>query len=132
MKRKWFPYAGLAVGVWALLPKFSGPVLNTSDRVEIADHVVPGIVILAVSAAAVLVARRRSGSSGTPLFVIGLVVALAGLWMTATHVPLVAQASRDEVPWDGAVYHSLPGLAVLLLGLAWAAAYWSEAAPADA
>lgn len=131
MWRERLPYAGVAVGVWALLPKFAGPVLDTTDRVEFADHVVPGVLVLAVSIVAVAGALRKRSLPAVALFVMGLVVALAGLWMTSTHLPLVAQATRGDAPWDGAVFHSLPGVAVLVLGIAWAAAYWSEAAPAE-
>jgi len=38
----------------------------------------------------------------------GLVVTLAGIWMTMTHVPLVAQASRGEAPWAGTLFHMTP------------------------
>ncbi len=113
--------AGLLAGAWALLPPYTGPALATADAVEFADHVVPGVAILAVSLAAALIARR--GASGSLLFAAGLVVALAGFWMTATHLPLVLQAMRAEAPWGATIYHSLPGLAVLALGTLWAATY---------
>lgn len=120
--------AGLLVGAWALLPPYSGPILNTADQVEFADHVVPGIAVIALSLAAVVFARRAS--NGNLLFAAGLGIVLAGFWMTATHVPLVLQATRGEAPWGATIYHSLPGLAVLALGVAWAAIY--RTAPSDA
>jgi hypothetical protein len=49
----------------------------------------------------------------------GLGVLLAGFWMTATHIPLVAQTTRDEVAAGAAIYHTLPGLAVAALGAVW-------------
>lgn len=109
---------GFLVGCWALLPPYTGPALNTESRVEFVDHVVPGAVILAISALALLLAWRRGGSS--ILFPAGLGIFLAGFWMTATHAPLVLQATRQEAPWGATVYHSLPGLAVLALGAVWA------------
>jgi hypothetical protein len=109
---------GLLVGCWAILPPYSGPFLATEDTVEFVDHVVPGIVILAISALTFLFARRRGGSS--TLFPAGLGIFLSGFWMTATHAPLVLQATRQEAPWGATVYHSLPGLAVLTLGAVWA------------
>lgn len=121
--------AGLLVGAWALLPPYSGPPLNTSDRVEFADHVVPGVIVIAVSALALLLARRANAS--TWLFPAGLVIVLAGFWMTATHLPLVLQATRAEAPWGATVYHSLPGLAVLVLGAVWAATYHAPDAPSE-
>ena len=121
--------AGLLVGIWAFLPPYTGPALNTAARVEFADHVVPAIVVVAISALALVVGRRR----GTDwlLFAAGLGVVLAGFWMTATHLPLVVQAMRGEAPWGATVYHSLPGLAVLGLGVAWALTYRSEPTPED-
>lgn len=109
---------GLLVGCWALIPPYTGPFLATDDTVEFVDHVVPGIVVIAISALAFLFARRP-GAAGV-LFPAGLGIFLAGFWMTATHAPLVLQATRDEAPWGATIYHSLPGLAVLALGAAWA------------
>ena len=114
------------MSAWALLPPFSGPALNTETRVEVADHVVPALVIAAVSVTILVLDRRLTSRPALPL-VAGLIVVLAGLWMVATHVPLVAQASRGEVTWAATAYHTVPSLAALALGLAWAGAHWSEA-----
>lgn len=130
MTRDQYPIAGVAIGVWAFLPKVAGPALNTADRVEFADHVVPAIVIVLASVTSFAVVRR-SAQPGTALFVAGLLVALSGLWMTATHFPLLVQAFRDEVDWGAALFHSLPGLAVLTLGTLWSVRFWSEAAPPE-
>ncbi len=111
--------AGLAIGAWAVLPPYVGPALATEARVEVADHVIPAVVILALSLAA-LAAGRRAESPGTAMFAAGLTVALAGLWMFLTHVPLLAQAFRGQAPMSAAVWHSLPGLAVIALGVTWA------------
>ena len=129
--RRWLPVMGLVVGVWAMLPKFVTPPLNTADRVEFADHVVPGLVVVAVSAA-VLALRRGAGSLGLVPFFAGAVVLLAGFWMVATHVPLVAQAFRDEAPWAGTVYHTAAAVAVFGLGLLWTASHWPDLAHAGA
>lgn len=118
--------AGLVVGAWALLPPYTGPPLATSTRVEVADHVVPGLVLLAV-VVVVLAAGRRRHPGALLMLVAGLVVALAGLWMIFTHLPLVAQALDGAVPWGATLYHSAPGLAVGGLGFVWARRYWSEA-----
>jgi hypothetical protein len=99
--------------------------LATSDRVEIADHVVPGVVVVVVSIVA-LVTLARSSDRSTFMFAAGLVVVLAGLWMFATHVPLLAQASRGEVTWGAALYHTGSALTVLVFGMAWVAAHWSD------
>lgn len=121
--------AGVVVGAWALLPPYTGPALNTAARVEFADHVVPGIVVVAISILTLLTGRRGRGDQ--LLFAAGLGVILAGFWMTATDLPLVMQAARAEAPWSATVYHSLPGLAVLVLGVTWALRYRSEPTPGD-
>ena len=122
---------GLVVGTWAMLPKFVSPPLNTLDRVEFADHVIPGILVVAVSAA-VLALRRRAGGAGLVPFFAGGVVLLAGFWMVLTHIPLVSQAFNDEAPWAGTVHHTSSALAVFGLGLLWVTAHWSDLAVAEA
>lgn len=64
-----------------------------------------------------LLAWRRAPALA--LFAGGLVVTLAGLWATATHVPLVVQAAGGRVDWVPAIHHALPGPVVLLLGAGW-------------
>lgn len=118
--------AGLAVGVWALVPPYVGPSLATAARVEFADHVVPAAAILSIAGATLWASAR--GVTPTLLFVAGLGVVLAGLWMTATHVPLVLQAMRGQAPWGATAYHSVPGLAVLALGGLWTARFWADEA----
>lgn len=120
------PLAGLVIGVWAVLPPYVGPRLNVEPRVEFADHVVPGVVVIALSLAAV-VAGARAARASTPMFVAGLAVVLAAVWMIATHVPLLAQASRGEVSYFAALYHTAPGVAVAALGGAWVARNWGDA-----
>ncbi|MDP9387163.1 MAG: hypothetical protein M3Q48_04360 [Actinomycetota bacterium] len=110
---------------WALLPPYTGPELATQTRVEVADHVVPALVVLALSLFAL--ARARRPAPGAFPLLAGLGVLLAGFWMTATHVPLVAQAARGEVAAGAAAYHSVPGVAVVVLGTVWAWAHWSDA-----
>lgn len=120
------PLLGLVVGAWALLPPYSGPELNTEMRVEVADHVVPGVVVILAALVALALAQRASRLDRV-LLGAGLAVLLAGFWMTATHVPLVAQALRDEAPVGGTIYHGVPGLVVGFLGAAWSGRYWTAA-----
>jgi hypothetical protein len=126
----WLGPAGLVAAGWAALPPYSGPSLEAARGAEVVDHVVPAGVLLLASVAT-LALRRRPGAAPAVLGC-GLLVALAGLWMTATHLPLVRQATGGGVPWDAVAYHSLPGLVVLALGLVWTARSWSAAAPAGA
>ncbi len=114
MRGRGLALAGLVAGLWAFVPYFSGPELNVAPRVEVADHLIPGIVVL-TACSATLVLRLRD----TMLLIAGMAVALAGFWMTATHLPLVLQAKNGEAAWGAALYHSLPGLAVLAVGVVW-------------
>ena len=129
--RRWLPVMGLVVGAWGILPKFVTPPLNTADRVEFADHVLPGLLVVAVSAA-VLVRQRRAGGARLVPFFAGGAVLLAGFWMVVTHIPLVAQAFNDEAPWAGTVHHTAAALAVFGLGLLWVTAHWTDLAAAEA
>ena len=118
------------MGGWTVVPPYLGPAFNAEMRVEIADHVVPGLALLAVSAAA-LAGRRRWPAL---TLAIGLVAGLAGMWGIATHIPLLAQANRGEVSWSLALYHLAPGLADLALGLVttWLATATDGALPSRA
>lgn len=116
------PAVGIVVGVWALGAPYVGPQLGVAPRVELVDHVVPGLCVVALSMFALTRAARRSPPT---MFVIGLAVALAGAWVTATHVSLLARASRHEVSQLAAVHHALPGLAVVCVGAAWALTHGS-------
>ena len=117
---------GVVVGLWAVAPNFTGPGLVLQDpSVEVIDHVVPGLLVVAVSIAALIVAWS-SARPWSVVFLSGGVVATAGLWMVATHVPVLLQAIRGEAPWGATLYHLAPSAAVLWLGLAWSARYWSD------
>jgi len=116
----------LAVAVWASLPQYSGPKLNVEPVKEVVDHIIPAAVVLAASLLAIAVGRRAHGP-GAIRFIAGMGVLLAGLWMMATHIPLVAEALRDQAPWPATVYHTSAALAVFGLGLLWATVTWAEA-----
>jgi hypothetical protein len=47
-----------------------------------------------------------------------LLVVLSGFWMTATHVPLVLQAQREDLSFGAPIWHTAPGVCLLLLGAA--------------
>ncbi len=119
------PVLGLLVGACATLPVMVGPRLEVAHKVEIADHLIPGVVVLAVSVTALMASRSASGS-GTFLFAAGLILTLAGLWMALTHLPLVAQAVRHDAPWGATIYHSASAVLVLAFGLAWTKASWAR------
>ncbi len=120
------PLVGLGVALWASLPQWSGPRLNVDPAKEVADHIVPAIVVLFASLVGIAAGRRAKGP-GALRFMAGLAVLLAGLWMMATHLPLVFQAMRDEAPWPATIYHNSSAFAVFGLGLLWSTVTWSEA-----
>jgi len=124
---RWLPLLGLLVGVWAIVPPYIGAFgeLNVEQRVEFVDHVVPGIAVLAISVLA-LVALRSAEPSQLLLFVGGAAITLAGIWMVATHLPLIRQGRDEQVPWGAVIWHSLPGLVVTLLGIVWTIRYWGS------
>jgi hypothetical protein len=114
------------IGAWAVVPPYLGPKLDVATRVEVADHVVPGVAVLLASLATVLTLRRAQSAVVT--YVAGLVILLAGLWMVATHLPLVRQAVHQEVPVGAVAFHAVPGLAVVALGSVWSVTAWSSSA----
>lgn len=124
--RTTLPLAGLALGLWAALPPYVGPSMPLDPVVEVVDHVVPSVLILAVSAAAL---AERVRAATTVMFVGGLLVALAGFWMVATHVPLLVQAAQGLVSWTPAVWHFAPGLAVVVFGGLWALRHGQDPEP---
>ena len=94
-----------------------------------ADHVIPGIAVLLACLAGIWASRRPQGP-GAIRFMAGLGVLLAGLWMMATHIPLLMQNLRgdaDAASWPATIYHMSSALAVFGLGLLWATVTWSEA-----
>jgi hypothetical protein len=117
--------AGVLGGLLGMLPFFVTPELDTSRAAEIADHVVPGVLVV-FAAGAVLVVHRRGGVSPMAFLMAGVAILLAGIWMASTHVPLLSQAARDEAPWAGSLYHSASAAIVLAVGVAWASAAWTQ------
>ena len=116
---------GVAAGLLGILPFFVSPELDTARSAEIADHVVPGLLVL-VAVGLVFLAHRRGQLGGMAFLTAGLAILLAGIWMASTHVPLLNQASRGEAPWGGSIYHSATAFLVLGVGVAWASAAWTQ------
>jgi hypothetical protein len=108
--------AGLAA--WAIavpwLAEAVGLRLDVATRIEIADHVVPGVILLA---AAALIGARGGPSDSTVWLGAGAVTFLTGLWITATHVPLIPDAIEGLAPWGPALLHLSPGPPILVLGV---------------
>ena len=121
------PVVGVLVGLWAIVPPYLVLFgeLQVRRSVEFVDHAVPGMVVVAV---AVVGARqlRSADPSQLVLFVGGALITLAGLWMLSTHAGLLSQARQGIVPGGAVAWHGLPGVAVLVLGVAWAARFWAD------
>lgn len=110
-----------ALGAWSIVVPYVGPQLgfdlDVLAKVEVVDHVVPGTVIVACSVVGLSLLRRgRSGSLAS--LGIAATIVLAGLWITATHVPLLLEAGRGAVPWATACFHTASGPLILALALA--------------
>lgn len=122
------------LGAWTVAVPYVGPPLglelDVAGRLEVVDHVLPGIVI--VAAAGLMVALVRCGfAGGLRSLAAACLIALAGLWVTATHVPLLADAGRGLAPWGAAIFHSTPGLVILALSLRLVAGELREDPPLD-
>ena len=129
--RRWLPLAGLFMALWASLPQYSGPALNTEASKEVADHIIPAFVIAAACLTVILLPHKGEGPGLTRFFA-GMVVLLAGFWMVATHIPLVVQAFNDDAPWAGTIYHSSSAFAVFGFGLMWTVSHWGDLAAMEA
>ncbi len=108
-----------AIALWSIVPPYLGPAigleLDVAASVEVVDHVVPGLAAATAALLALHWARRGETDSIRVLVALG-VGALAGLFQTVTHVPLVLDAGGPQQPVDSVVLHATPG--PLLLGLA--------------
>lgn len=80
--------------------------------VEMIDHVIPGILVILASVAGWSV---RSRSDFWPHAVWTGICFVAGMWMTTTHLPLLADAAGAELGWAEALLHSLPGVLIVLV-----------------
>lgn len=104
--------AGALAGAVPWLARPAGVDVGVRTAVEIADHLVPGLVI--VAGAVVLAA----GAAPLPALLASAACLLAAVWMAASHLPLLADAGDGVVPWGDALVHAVPGLVVAALA-AW-------------
>lgn len=114
-----------SVAPW--IAKAAGLPPPATTFLEVVDHVVPGMVVVGASA---LVLSGRLPLFGT--LIATLVAALAGLWMTATHVPLLWQARTVVVDWPTALTHSVPVIATFALTIPPAVWAWRRQAAVEA
>ncbi len=115
-----FVVPSLLIGLYAMAPGIWLGGLHVKRGAEIVDHVVPGLAVLAMILLALSWGAQRR-SRPTVLLVASLVIALAGLWMSATHVGLLVQGIRGEAPGLAVAYHCSTAFLTLVLGITWVA-----------
>ena len=112
----------LMSGLWATVAPYTGRamglIVDVPTRLEVADHVVPGLPVVAVACFMLATAR-------VPLLA-ALVAALAGLWMTVTHIGLLRSAADGVVEWAAALNMFVPGIATLICAAGLSALAWKE------
>ena len=110
-----------AIGAWNALVPYLGKALGLSvdvaATVEVVDHVLPGLAVLAAGWWLRMLARRGPWSASPQSLPAAIVCVLGGLWVVASHVPLLVDAADDQVDWGAAIWHSLAGLPIVVLGL---------------
>lgn len=108
-----------ALGAWSVAVPYVGRALglevNVAPSLEVIDHVVPGAVAVACAGFSYLKLRDGSATRSLAYLIAVGVSLLAGLWITTTHLPLLAAANRGSVQWGPALWHSLPGLPMPIL-----------------
>ncbi len=108
-----------ALGAWSVAVPYAGRALglevNVAPSLEVIDHVVPGAVVVACAGFSYLKLRDASAPTSLSYLIAVGVSLLAGLWITTTHLPLLAAATRGSVQWGPALWHSLPGLPMPIL-----------------
>ncbi|MGH9223718.1 MAG: hypothetical protein ACRD2W_08005 [Acidimicrobiales bacterium] len=102
-----------ALGLFSLLVPSIGRTLDlaagASVATEVVDHVVPGLAALVVAISLVRSGGRGTARGGQLWFLAGL----AGFWVTATHLPLLADALGGRVRLEPALCHSVGGFGLL-------------------
>ena len=113
----WPAIVGIFAGLSIAVPYVDAPLgldVDVATRLEVADHVIPGLIVALLALGAV-VGRRQPDHR---IVVAGTAVAfLAGLWISTTHAPLLVQAGEGSVPWDAALFHAALGPPIAVISL---------------
>lgn len=108
-------------GAWTIVVPYLGRAVGfevgVARSVEVVDHVVPGTLVLIVGTWMFALARRGRAAVVPATLVGAGVTFLAGFWVLATHVPLVADAVRGSEPWGATLWHATTSLPLLALSL---------------
>jgi tetratricopeptide (TPR) repeat protein len=117
----------VVTGFLVVLTPFLGPALGftpeTTDRLALLDHVLPGIAIILTSLAWLVLTSRKDPKRGKEVLAIALLVSL---WTAAAHAPLLVQAVQGNQSWGTSLFHSFgPTLALGLTSLLSVADWWA-------
>lgn len=108
-----------ALAAWTIVVPYLGRLLglevDVAARVEIVDHVVPGAVATAAALYLNRVARRGPLAAERFALLASGVAFLAGFWVLATHVPLLADAADSDQSWSAALWHSATAVPIVIL-----------------
>jgi hypothetical protein len=105
----------LVAGLYAMAPGIYLGGIDVKRGAEVVDHVIPGLVVIATVGAGLFWGVR----SVTAMAYSGLVVLIAGVFMTIAHVGLFRQWVNGQVAGGAAAYHCSTAAFVLVVGLVW-------------
>ena len=108
-----------AAGAWMAIVPWLGRLLgldvDVATRVEVVDHVIPGVVAAVAGLYLTRTAAGRPLASDRAAPAVAVTALLAGLWAFATHAPLLLDAARGDQPWAAAIWHSVAALPILVI-----------------
>lgn len=108
-----------AIGAWTIIVPYLAILLDLEVKVaaivEVVDHVIPGLVVLAAGLYLRARAQRRALASHRPALLAAGAAFVAGFWVLATHAPLIGDAALSDQPWDAAIWHSIAALPTVVL-----------------
>lgn len=112
----------MLVGGLSILPPYVGPPLglelDVPASVEVVDHVLPGVVAMLCGGLTALRAHwDMETQANVPSLLLYSSAFLAGLFQTATHVPLVFEAGDRLTPWAAVLLHSTLAPVVTVIAL---------------
>lgn len=91
-------------------------MVDVASSVEVVDHVIPGTLVAAIGTYLAIDAYRGR-PPGLNRTMGASVCFLAGFWVLATHVPLVADAVHGKAAWGSTIWHASTALPIVLLSL---------------
>jgi len=109
-----------AIGAWTIIVPYLGDALGLGvtvpPRVEVVDHTVPGVLVVATGLYLHRLARRQTLAGQRFALPAAGVCFLAGFWVLVTHIPLLGDAATADQPWGPAIWHSIAALPVVGVG----------------